>query len=303
MAKKAVKKVSLMDRLKEKAKEVEERKEERAKGGFDIVPMFKPKEGDQIVRILPHWDDPDNKFYFVEKVIHYIPKKLDDGRKVNIPVACLEEFDEECPICQAVVRLRAADKKDEDAKNIRKQRKALYNIIDYQEKAVVVWAVPETLHEDFMTWLGDAGEFWSLEAGRNWKLKKKVDPKRGPISTTYKIFPDMKESAVPSKLEGELDNMFNLDEVWSENGKETMLEALDLLGIDYEGEEKPAPRKGAKAKAKPPVKRKAKPAEEDVEEIEEDVEEIEDEVSPEELGIETGGDDDLEDELRRLGVK
>jgi len=333
------KKLSLADRLKQKAKDIEKRKEERASQNF--TSMFKPRVGEQFIRILPRWSKSDeelgeNEFFFVEKIIHYIPKMKDDGSgTVNIPVPCMTEElgEEECPICNAVAALKEeagdlkaagrkteADKVTTKMRKIRQQRKALYNIMDYGVKGeidpnVIVWACPETVHEDIMAWSADLGTFWSTDDGRDWRLKKIVDKKKGPIGTRYKVYPSMKNSAIPEKLADELDNMEDLDAMWSEDPTAEMEAALKLLGFDVEegGEEteeepepprktkakkttKKATRKGATAKPKPEPETEVD--EEDGVEVE-----IEEDESLEDLGIDTGGDDDLEAELKELGVR
>jgi hypothetical protein len=300
--------------LKKKATEIEKRKEER-ESSFSDVNWFQPREGDQFIRITPHWEQPDDEFFFVEKIIHYIPIKTDEGRVVNVPVRCLEEFEEECPICQAIEKLKAADKKDETAKRIKRQRKALYNIIDYGTKEsgpeAKVWACPETVHEDIMGWLGDLGEFWGIKKGRDWRLKKILDKKRGPIGTKYKVYPGMKDTAIPAKCAAELENVTDLDEVWSDNCRGMMEDALAMLDIELDEPPKPKKKTSTKKAGATAGKKKFSKKKEVEEEPGSEGHEASDyagdeetgDVSPDELGIDTGGDDDLEAELKSLGVR
>lgn len=352
------KKGSFEAKLAAKAKKLEKRKEEREASSGGFATMFKPRVGDQFIRVLPHWEKPnselgEDEFFFVEKAIHYIPKVLDSGTTINIPVPCQKEQlgEESCLMCDAVAYLKRKASKAKDLKKekaakalstkagkIRKQTKSLYNILDYGKKGeieanVAVWACPETVHEDIMEWAGDLGDFSDLDEGRDWRLKKKVDKKRGPIGTSYKVIPNMKDTKVPVKLrellEGD-DGMRNLNNVWTEDPTEDMEKALTILGIeldtaapeedadDTEVEAKATKKKVSKKKTtKRAGAKKAKPKEEVEEEPEEDAEydpsagfasDGEEETGEEEgdlgddLGIDAS-DDELEAELKDLGVK
>lgn len=332
------KKGSFEARLAAKAKKIEKKKEERASSGGGFAQMFKPRAGENYIRFLPHWsktnDELDeNEFFFVEKVIHYIPKVLESGSTINIPVPCLATGEESCPMCDAVTQLRAKvsrlkdAKKDQAAKSnetkfrkIRKQTKALYNILDYGVKGeidpnICVWACPETVHEDIMTWAGDLGDFSDLDEGRDWRIKKNIDVKRGPIGTTYKVFPNMKDTKVPTKLRDLLDSRYDLNTIWADDPRADMEKALEILGVELEKTPEPEAKKKTKTKTKRVGATKSKPKKEAAEEPAEDEdydptagfpdaaeEEDSNENLAEDLGIEAS-DDELETELEDLGIK
>lgn len=246
--------MSLLDKLKNKAKEVKVEAEER-QSFFDDVRLFKPATGDNIIRILPHWDpkkraDGESEFW-VKRVIHYLPTKKRDGSgTVNVPFACLAQFDEDCPACSAFNRLRKI--KAKNAGDLKPQERYLYNIIDYGTKdsgpELCVWAASFGLYTEIMEWTVEIDcEFWSLKKGRDWKLKKTVDKNKAPqFGTKYKMMPKPNDSAVPPKILSELDEkMTNLDEVWVDNDREKMTDAIALLGVEVEDE----PKK-SKAKAR-----------------------------------------------------
>ena len=236
---------SLMDRLRKKAEEAEKRKEERQSFGDEA--WFKPEEGDNRLRILPHWKKPDDEFFFVERVIHYVPVKKDDGTTYNAPVRCLRDLKNKegkpapksCPYCNAFDEIRASDPKSKLLRDLRVTRRALYNIINYGlkgkpvEPKLEMWACPETVHEDILQWIGDLDEFWQLDEGRNWRVRKSIDKKRGPLlGTSYKVYPDMKDSSLSAKLRPMVEELPNLDGIWPEEPVDRLNAGLELLGLE-----------------------------------------------------------------------
>ena len=181
-------KKTLLDRMKEKAAEAEKRKEDRK--NFESTNWFKPTEGDNRLRILPHRDDPEENLPFEERKIHYVPRKRQDGTPFNGPLRCLSDDGKECPICDAWVAEKAANPKSKLASDLRPARRVLMNIINYgvkgerTEPVIQVWSCPESVHEEVLGWLGDLNEFWDLDSGRNWRLRKTVDKKRGIMMGT-----------------------------------------------------------------------------------------------------------------------
>jgi hypothetical protein len=312
--------MSLKERLKAKAKEEKQRQESKG-GNYDE--FFKPQVGVNKIRILPHWKKPTEELFFVERAVHYIPQKTDDGKEYRKVVACLKEFGKDCPVCEVVEKLRKKDPKSKEATGLRAQRKALYNIIDYigkgdednPEPCVVPYMVPETIHAKILSWCEDAGEFYSYkgeDGGRNWKLEKKVDPKKGPIfGVSYEVFPDMKESNVNKSLLKLIKNgIKNLDKIYASEEDELMISALKAHGLgkylsettemfeedddddelDIPFGEDEAPKKKAKAKKASPKKKKKLEVVEDDDDDEDDVEVDDD-------------DDDLDAELAALGLE
>ena len=252
--------MSLLDKLKSEAKRVKADSESR-RGGFDDVRFFKPITGDNMIRILPHWNPKKratDELFFVKRVIHYLPQKKRDGTgKYNAPFPCLSEVEEECPACVAFDALKKL--KDKTASEIKTSERYLYNIIDYGKDAgpeFVVYPCPFMVHTDLMDWTEEINsEFWDVKKGRDWKLKKTVDKSKGDaFGTKYKLMPKGTDTPIPAKLLAEMDGkMVDLDTVWADHDRQKMLDALALLGLDPDilGEEEPVPK--AKAKAKKPV--------------------------------------------------
>ncbi len=267
---KTKKKGSMLDRLKNEAKRVNDVEASRG----DFTRMFKPEKGDNLIRILPHWDvkkrSNGDELFFARRLVHYLPETGRDGGQYNAPLRCLkDDQDEACPACQVYARLKKSQNKK--ANDFRPTERYLYNIIDYGAKGgetaepqVVVYAAPFSIHKEVMNWVEELGtEFWDLEAGRDWKLKKLVDASKGARNgTSYKLMPKLQDSAVPKKLRELLDKMADLDAMWAGYDEAKILKALKLAGQSVEEadeeteeeedeEEDEAPKKGkSKTKAK-----------------------------------------------------
>ena len=308
---------SLLDRLKKKAVETQRRKEEREESKFSRVNFFKPQRGKSTLRILPHWADPDDSFFFVPKAVHYLPMKKNDGSGVfNAPMKCQAiDFDNpeaetdisKCPACMMRKRaLRAYDKADGKkqkivlkriADDLRVTERYLYNVIDYDDDspAIKVWATPRSVHEVVMGYVPDLdSEFWDLKNGRDWRLTKKVDPKRGAFGVSYTILPGINETAVARDLrESMKEDMADLDAVWEENGLEEMKKSLKLIKL---------PGSKAADEEEDEEIEDEEIEDEEIEDEEEAEEEAEEEEAEEEEADVEFEDDELEEELAGLGV-
>lgn len=332
---------SLLERMKEKAKEAEKRKEERK--SFESVNWFKVVEGDNRFRILPN--NKEDELPFTERATHFVPRKKRDGGTYNGHVRCLEDLEKECPICEAWRVEKKDNPKGKLAENLRPSKRALMNVLSYGTKtekidpSILVWACPMGVHEEILGWVGDLGEFWDVDAGRNWRVRKTIDKKRGlRMGTEYKVYPDMKDSAIPEKFKPLLEEAADLSQIWPEDESDVYVYALKALGVgeseavesDDEDEEYVPPKK-----TKKPVKVEVEDEEDEEEEEEyvpprkvkkpapkpepeEDEEDEDDDPPPppkkkrpveepkkkkktldEEIGLE---EDELEAELRSLGI-
>jgi hypothetical protein len=112
-------------------------------GGYDSylqtdLQMFKPKEGENTIRILPRSGEP-----YWELPIHvHFGVGPDEATYL-----CLKEMKgEECPVCEA--RLGAADKEESDA--MRPKGRALCWLIDRndQKSGPQLWAMPGRMFRD-----------------------------------------------------------------------------------------------------------------------------------------------------------
>jgi len=284
----------LMEKLRKEAKKQKKKREERSSSSG--VDWFSPEKGDNIIRILPHWKDKDEVF-FKHVFLHYgIPFKKDDGEVITISGRCLREFEEDCPICD--VYEKVVKKNKEKAKDFKVTERYLYNVIDYKAKQLKVYNAPISVHGEVMMWVEEFdSDISDPNTGRDFKIKKLVDPKKQPrFGTSYKIIPGLKETAVPTKLKSLLKELTNLDEVYNENHRESMEAVVESLGI--------TPASKTKGKSKKKKEEEELDFEEDDKKEEEtafadDSDDTEEEESED---MEVEADDDLDKEIRDLGL-
>ena len=280
----------MLAKLKNEAKRVNDVAESR---GGDFGPsLFKPEKGPNLIRILPHWNKKkrqSDELFFVRRLVHYLPVNKTDGTGTyNAPIRCLkDDQDETCPACVAYGRLKKAQSKK--TSDLRPTERYLYNIIDYgtaeREPQVMVYSAPFTIHKEVMNWVEELGtEFWSVESGRDWKLIKSVDAKKGARNgTSYKMMPKLQDTAIPKKLIPLLDNMVDLEKMWGEYDEKGMAKSLKAGGFlvkDEDSEEEvdeEVDDEDEEETPKPKSKPKAKPKDEDDDEEEEDEDEDEEE--------------------------
>lgn len=248
-------------------KKIQEKAETRGQQ-FEKIEYFKPKTGDNMIRLLPNLSDIEKTWVIVR--VHFLPTVKKDGGEVNVPVRCLEDFGEKCPACKEWKRLLDEGDK-ETAKNYRAREQYLYNVLDYTGKKVLPYAMPSKAHETIMSFLEDlGGAAFDLDEGRDWKLTKKVDPSKGRIyGTEYQIKPVMKESAVPEKFREDIDAVKPLDEIYPDTDEEkasVKKRMAKLLGNDVEDDENEEPVKKKSSTKATPAKNKYEDEDEEDEE-------------------------------------
>jgi hypothetical protein len=216
--------------LKKLKKDAEQARIDKENQGGDYVKTdwFKPAKGDNIIRILPHWDDPDEVMYLPVKLHFGVPIEGNDGKTYNISARCLKDLDDgDCPLCNAYTEMVKEDK--EKAKELRVTERFLYNIMNYKERKVQVWLCPITVHREILYWINELNQDPSdPDTGRNWKITKEVDPKKQPMyGTKYRVRPDLKETKLPTKLRALSEELIDLSELYTEDHSEQM---YDMLG-------------------------------------------------------------------------
>lgn len=132
--------------------------------GLEDSSFWKPKEGRNVIRILPGVDDMGDFFWQVVGK-HYIP----GGRAAAIcPRVTL---DEPCPICEYVDALyRQGDKASKEfAKKIRAQRQYWMSIInrDNEKAGPVIYSAAKTVFSAIATLVRDPdyGEVYDIDTG------------------------------------------------------------------------------------------------------------------------------------------
>ena len=223
--------MGLAERIAKENERLKKRKE--SMGSFEKINYFKPKIGEQMIRILPGKDKKDEYAPFHVVHLHYINKELEDGRTINIPARCLLDLGEDhCPVCEAADRAMKAGNKDL-AKKLRARETYLYNVIDYDKKEVMPWTAPQSVHTLIMETAGDIIEIFDIQGGRDWKVVKKQDTRKpAPLNVSYSIRPAPKDSDVPSKYADLIDSAIDLKSLYSENQSDAMEEFVRTLDIE-----------------------------------------------------------------------
>lgn len=317
--------MSLYEKLKREAKAVKARQETRQQGGFEKIDWFVPTVGDNRIRFLPHPTKPDAISPWQVVKVHYIPVKKKDGSFTsnNVPLRCLSDFKEDCPLCKAFDKLVKTDK--EKARNLRAGERYLYNVLSYDTRKVQPYAAGVTIHEELMGWFEELDcNVFDLEEGYDWKLVKTVKAGASKMTgTKYKLRPSAKAAPMPEKLKALLTSCVDLTTLYAANDKKSMLEFLGEGGGDEDDDttvtdddfgpkfddEDDEPRAKSAEKAKAAATKVKKARDEDEDEVEED----EDEDRPAarradgkkkkvDEDDEDYSDPDLERELQELGV-
>lgn len=229
-----------MGSLAEKMAKEKERiaKQDASRGSYEKINWFKPELNvDTMIRILPAKKADD--FPFVTVKIHYIGKELDSGKTINIPARCRQDFEEECPVCDAAQK--AIKGKNKDLYNkLRAKETHLYNILDYKAREVKPWAAGMTIHKAVIDNFGDIVEIFDLEGGRDWKVLKSQDPKKkGPLGITYSMRPAPKDSDVPEKYSPLIDEALDLKSLYGEDATAEMEAFVETLDFDAEVDDEP----------------------------------------------------------------
>jgi hypothetical protein len=109
------------------------------------VTFFQPKEGQNIIRILPPtWEDANHYGLYVSAHSFVGPDQAS--------VLCLNKMEgKRCPICEARVRLEGRGADEESIRQLKPTDKVVVWLIDRQneEKGPLVWAIPARTDRDF----------------------------------------------------------------------------------------------------------------------------------------------------------
>lgn len=303
-----------LEKLKKESERLRKDAESRG-GGYEKTDWYKCDMGDNLIRILPYGEE----LPYLEANVHYVPITKKTGGTVNIPLRCPGDFEEDCPLCNAYDKMVKKDK--DKARKMLRRRVFLYNVLVYKPpQKVQPWAAGQQVQDKIWEYAGDLAaddcNVFDTEAGRDWKLIKKKDPRiPGNLGISYDIRPGSKNAPVPEKVAHLLDGAVDLSTLYARN-EDDLKKMKEFLGESdeemYEEEEDlpevkapaasaaRAKAAAAAAKAKPAATAKpaaskpaakAKPAEEEDSSFEEE----------EDLGVDSE-DDDLEAELRELGV-
>jgi len=241
--------------------------------------FWTPKEGKNIVRILPPWND-SGVFHF-EYTIHY--GFTVGGRKRAFPCLTANGTHKRCPVCELIVKLEGGDEEDRKLANrLGPRTKCYVNIVDRKAEVrrVKIWGFSRKQLTTILGYINDPdwGDVTDPEEGHDIVV---VRAGTG-LDTKYEI--RVKPRPSPAKVKNLAKKLIILDtEIPDSIGYDELAEIVD----DNFGElDADSPKKSKKKKKK---KKKKKRHEEEEEELDEDEELEEDEDEEDE-------DEDDEDE-------
>ena len=261
---------------------------ERSKKGSSLGEMFwKPKDGENIIRILP--PKGDSEIPYVETAVHSFGGNI---------LYCPRAVHKECPICQET-RLRYQKDTDLDrqiAQRIRARKQYLYNIIDRKSDKpteVKIYISGTKVWNKIMSYYFDEeyGVLDDVENGYDFKLIKKSQG-------DYPNYDDSRPFKNPSPLSDDpeevaeiLKNLKDLNSIVDYKSADELYRLLEQFLAETYGEEPLIKRKhivveqeikkqlnkeeDETEEKKEKVSKKAKPSEDEAEE-EEDEEKYED---------------------------
>ena len=267
------------------AKKIREDNESKGQA-FEKVDWFIPQDGKVRIRLLPNPKDPDN-FFWKEVHTHFMPIKKKNGQMAQIPVRCLSDFDEPCPMCAAYAKLsKSKDAEKADASTrMRPVTRYLVNIIVYDEEKGSAKVQPYAMQSSVFTGVTEIMDelqvvAYDLEEGRDLKLIRKNKNGR----TEYQVLPVAASSAVPTKLRPLLKAAVDLDSLYTQNEGERMREYLEIVGIEVEEDED-----------EEPIKKKGKAVDDDDVVDSDDDEDVDDDDDAEEEDDDADEEEDDED--------
>lgn len=237
--------------------------------------FFKAREGKNIVRILPPWND-EGVFYY-EASLHYGLKN--EGRDRAYP--CLTMYENDCPVCDFISGLSSKDKELKD--KLAPRKKFYVNIIDRQSGNLVIWGFSTKILRTLLGYIQDPdwGDFTDPEEGHDIVIEREGT---GRLDTKYEV--RIKPKPTEVNFEDWEDEMHDLsEEIIDEISEEDLQEIVE----DNYGET----TKKKKGKKKDEEDEEDEDDEEDEEDEDEDDEEDKDEDDDDE---EEEDDDDEEDE-------
>ena len=190
---------------------------------------FTPKEGKNVIRILPPWND-EGLFYF-ETTLHYGLRH--EGRQRAFP--CLGRDD--CPICDYIKELEKGGEEDEKlSKRMRPRTKFYVNIIDVRTGKVQIWGFSRKTLSTILGFMSDPdwGDITHPKKGFNLVVERTGMG----LETKYEI--RVKQKPTEIEVDDWEDQLHELDKVVVDEMDADKLE--DIIDENF--------GKGAKKKAK-----------------------------------------------------
>ena len=206
---------------------------QRTSPSYARVPIWVPKEGINVIRILPPWNERGIVFKVLS--LHWFGSK--DNR---IATLCLKQFQRKCYICEIVQKLLAAEVLTRDtAKIYYPIKRAFCNGIDLNniDEGVQIMSLPLTkVVQPLMTYAKDPdyGDFTHPETGYDIKIEKVVVG----MFPDYKVLPARKSTPIPDpKFLTQLYNLDDFNDIWVVHSYNEQKELWDIYADVIKAEE------------------------------------------------------------------
>jgi len=178
---------------------------QRTAPSYCKVPIWTPKEGQNLIRILPPWNE--RGLVFKVLALHWF------GSKNNrVATLCLRQFQKRCYICEIIQKLLAAEVlTKETARVYYAVKRAFCNGLDLKEldKGVQIMSLPiKKVVQSLINYAKDPeyGDFTHPENGYDIKIEKET----AGLYPDYNVIPARKSSPLPDRRY--LKELYNLDD-------------------------------------------------------------------------------------------
>jgi len=192
---------------------------------------WKPKDGDNLIRIMPPWSE-DVDTFFVQGGSHF-----NVGPQGKI-FSCPQQADNsaECFLCDLVERLDAGDEADrEEAKDLKVRRSWMVNVVDLKDPdaGVRVWAAGVKAFKQLLEYIEDAdyGDVTDPNEGYDVKVTKSG---KG-MNTEYNV--RCAKNPTKFKYPDLLDGLTDLESFLTYESADAMEAAFNGVDAPDEGEE------------------------------------------------------------------
>lgn len=180
---------------------------ENSNGDFPEINWWKPKEGENVIRILPPWNERGEMYLTVLQ--HWVDGTGVTCRKTIHP-------NENCYACDIV---KSSGNEEWGIK-----KRVYFNILDMNDivKGVQIWGSPVTLAGEILhlDTSDDYGDVSNPEKGFTLVITRKGKD----LGTKYSVIPKREPSAIPDMKV--LSNLYTLDVIFSPLSYEKMEERL-----------------------------------------------------------------------------
>lgn len=216
---------------------------------MDAGGLWKPKDGRNVIRILPPAEDSEDPIYFAFAYMHY---NVGSGKR---SVPCLRTKKEECYLCEVKEKMLRSEnpKRIKAAKELNARKRYLMYIIDRSAEAVgpQLFAFGPKIHKPIIQLFKDPdyGDITSPDEGYDIIINREG----AKMDTEYQVRPAKKPSELGDDAEEWLESLTDLQEEiqWRSykeqkalfEGEDAELEDDDDAGDDDDDDDRPKKKK------------------------------------------------------------